>query len=86
MSIASADIFEPITDAQWAQLRAAWPDGARLETAWRLARDVDTLAALLAGKPVNPDRIDPAGLAWARERRYVQLARPIDVLLEDEAA
>lgn len=83
--IASADIFEPITDAMWAQLRAAWPDGARLETAWRLALDVDTLAALLADRPVNPDRIDPEGLAWAREQRYVRLVRPTDVLIEGAA-
>ena len=86
MSIASPDIYESITDAQWAQIRAAWPDGARLETAWRLALDVDTLAALLADKHVNPDRIDKNGLAWARSLRYVRLTRPIDVLLEGKAS
>lgn len=84
MSIASADPYEPISEGQWTQLRAAWPYAARLETAWRLALDVETLGALLAGESVNPDRIDPEGLAWANAPFYFQLVRPIDGLADGD--
>ena len=38
-----------------------------------LARDLDTCRALLAGEPVNPDRIDPVWLNAAEELRLVRL-------------
>jgi hypothetical protein len=39
----------------------------------RLARDVDACHALLAGEPVDESRIDPRGLAWAIQMRFVRL-------------
>lgn len=86
MSVAPRDPHEPITAAMWTEIHARYPNVERLEVAWRLALDVETLDRLLAGEPVNPDRIDQGGLAWARERSFVQLTRPIDVLIEDTAA
>jgi hypothetical protein len=74
------DINQPITTEMMVQLRAAWPNAARLNVAWRLAKDVDTLEALLAGQPVDPERIHQGELERAFEPRLVQLVRPIDVL------
>jgi hypothetical protein len=53
---------------------------AAVDVALRVARDVDACRDLLLGLPVDPDRLDSDGLAWASERGWVQLARPIDVL------
>jgi hypothetical protein len=39
----------------------------------RLARDVDTCHALLAGDAVDESRLDPLGLAWAVQMRFVRL-------------
>jgi hypothetical protein len=85
VSIAPRDPYTPITDAEWASLTAAYPDAQRLDVAFRLALDVATFDALLRGEPVNPSRIDKDGLRWAREHRFVQLVRPIDLLLEAAA-
>jgi hypothetical protein len=71
--IAPKSASEPISAEMLEALREAWPNGVRLTAAWRLARDVDTLSDLLAGLPVDRDRLDPAGVAWARERRFVTL-------------
>jgi hypothetical protein len=62
------------------ELREHWPGGERLDTAWRLAKDIDTLEALLLGQPVDPARIHQDELQRALEPRLVQLVRPIDVL------
>jgi hypothetical protein len=86
MSIASPDPYEPITEGQWAQIRASWPNTQRLHTAWRLALDLETLDDLLAGRPVDPTRIDPGELARARRASLVQLVRPIDTLLQADVA
>lgn len=80
MSIASPDIFTPISGDEWAKIRAAWPNAERLRTAWNLALDVDTLADLIAGVPVAPGRLDQAELAKAREATLITLTRPIDLL------
>jgi hypothetical protein len=53
----------------------------RLQAAFRLALDLDTCRALLAGHMVDPSRIDPDGLRWAREKRMVQLRAPVETLL-----
>lgn len=48
--------------------------------AFRIAKDVTTVDALLAGQPVDQDRLDPDGLAWARARLLVRLdVRAIDL-------
>jgi hypothetical protein len=74
------DIQQPITTEMMVQLRATWPNAARLNVAWRLAKDVDTLEALLLGQPVDPERIHQDELEQALEPRLVQLVRPIDIL------
>jgi hypothetical protein len=78
--------YEPVTGEMWDALRNAWPNGARLTVAFRLARDVDTCARLLAGEPVERGSLDPDGLAWARERRFVTIAPLIYVPDEEPVA
>jgi hypothetical protein len=80
MSIVSHDVFAPLTDGQRLALVEAWPNGARLEWAWRIARDLETCRALLAGQPVDAERLDQAELFSARRARLVQLVAPADLL------
>jgi hypothetical protein len=80
VSIAPRDPHEPITDEQWEQIRAAWPDRERLRVAWALARDVDALSDLLAGRTVHTSRLKPEALAKAREESLVQLRSPLSLL------
>ncbi len=70
----------PLTPEQWDELHDRWPDGARLSAAFAIARDVAACADLLAGRPVDPARLDQDELANARERRLVQLVAPADLL------
>jgi hypothetical protein len=56
-----------------------------LKAAWKLARDVETLADLLAGCPIDQNRLNPEGLRWAMEHRLVRLERPIDLLIGEVA-
>src|SRR4051812_9958051 len=83
--IVPRDPHQPITTEMMVQLRAKWPNAARLNVAWQLAKDIDTLEALLLGQPVDPTRIRQDELERALEPRLVQLVRPIDVL-EGQAA
>ena len=53
---------------------------AAIDVALRVALDLEACRDLLLGLPVDPGRLDPNGIAWARERGWVQLARPVDVL------
>lgn len=48
-------------------------DADRVWVAMRLAKDVETCSALLAGEPVDENRIEPCGLAWALQMRFVRL-------------
>ena len=71
----------PPTPTKWAQLRADYPSAGRISVAMRLALDVQVCADLLAGRPVDPARLDAAELKRARERRLVRLdLREIDLL------
>jgi hypothetical protein len=45
----------------------------RVWVAMRVARDVGTCCDLLEGKPVDESRLDPLGLAWALQMRFVRL-------------
>lgn len=74
------DITTPITADMRRRLRERWPNGERLTIAWRLAKDLETLEALLLGQPVDPSRVNQDELQRALEPRLVQLVRPIDVL------
>lgn len=68
-------------DPELERVRALWPHPYRLVVAQRLARDVDTCAELLAGAPLDPARLNPEGLQWARTRTLVRLdLRAIDLL------
>lgn len=80
MSVVPRDPFE-LLPADWReQLEEKWPDGARLTWAWRLARDLDACADLIAGRAVDPSRLDPSQLRLANEARLVVLVRPVDLL------
>jgi hypothetical protein len=61
-------------------LRRRWPDAVRLDVAFRLARDVDAATDLLAGRAVDPARLDPDELVQARTLRLVRLAAPVDLV------
>jgi hypothetical protein len=52
-------------------LDASYPD--RVWVAMRLSRTVDACDDLLAGLPVDESRLDPRGLAWAQQQRFVRL-------------
>lgn len=60
--------------------RLTWPNTERLNTALMLATDWRTCADLLAGRPVNPERLDPGALKQAHTASLVTLTRPIDLL------
>jgi hypothetical protein len=49
----------------------SYPD--RVWVAMRVARDVDACHDLLAGLPVDESRLDPLGLAWALQMRFVRM-------------
>jgi hypothetical protein len=78
--IAPANPLQPLPTGWRERLVARWPDGARLDAAWRLARDLETLADLLAGLPVAASRLDPDALVEARRRSLVQLRAPFDLV------
>ena len=53
----------------------------RVWVAMRLARDIDACCGLLRGEPVDPSRLDPGELEFAKAMRLVQLdTRAIDLL------
>lgn len=58
------------------RLRKVWPNPYRIDVALRLARDVDTAAALLRGDPVPSDSLDQGQLAWLRRRLLVRYRLP----------
>jgi hypothetical protein len=62
-----------VTDAIDPTLKYRYPHPARIDTAIRLAKDIQTCEALLHGEPVNPDRVDKAELERAATRRLVRL-------------
>ena len=78
MGIVSKEVWEPITPEQRDALRAAWPDVTRLTTAWRIARDVDALEDLLAGRAVAPTRLRMEEVARARRRDHVLLVSSLE--------
>ena len=84
--IVSTDPYEPIWEELWTALRERWPHPYRLVVAMRLARDVETCRELLLGLPVDPDRLDPEAVSWARERQLVRLDFCALDLLTEEAA
>ena len=76
------DVYQPLTPAHLNSLRARWPDAVRLATAFALALDVDAAADLLAGRHLNPSRIDASELERAKCATLVRLVAPIDLLRE----
>lgn len=71
---------EPLTEAVWDELALAYPNPGRIRIALELALDAQAFTDLVAGKPVDPARIDRTELEKAKQPRLVQLVRPIDVL------
>jgi hypothetical protein len=71
--IVSSDPHVPVSEQQQAELRGRWSNPYRVLVALRLARDAETCAELLRGEPIDPDRLDQAGLSWASERLLVRL-------------
>ena len=67
-------------------LERCWPNAERLAAAIAVARDVEVCAALLAGRPVDAARLDPAALERAKQARLVRLCSPIDCLGKEDAA
>lgn len=69
-----------IRDYDNARLETLYPHTAQIIVAVRLAKDVQTCRALLAGDPVDPSRVHKNELENALKPGLVQLVRPIDVL------
>src|SRR4051812_3511693 len=72
--IAPRDLFEPITPETLERLREAYPTYQRLSVAFALPlrpRDLDACRDLLAGRPVDPVRLDKAALFNARRKRLI---------------
>lgn len=74
--IVPRDTYVSLTPAMQGRLLERWPGVQRLRVAWRIAGDVEALADLLAGCPVDPSRLDPQGLLWARTHELVALLPP----------
>jgi hypothetical protein len=74
------DPCQPITAEMTAALEAAYPSVQRLRAAFALARDVEACVDLLAGRPVDPVRLDPVELVRAREATLVLLVSPLENL------
>jgi hypothetical protein len=84
--IVPRDVDEPYTAEMRKALEAAYPTGAKLLTAFRLARDVDTCSDLLVGVPVDQSRLDQDVLVAARRHSLVALHAPIELVNVQEAA
>jgi hypothetical protein len=84
MPLVPLDPWTPIPASVWAELRRRYPSTARIMVAMRLAQDAATCADLLAGRPVDPDRVDRSELERAKRRSLVRLVAPIELLLLDE--
>lgn len=81
--IVTPDPCEPVSAEQWAELRDRFPNAYRVFVALVLARDIGTCEDLLVGLPVDPDRLDPVALRWARDRLLVRLdLTALDLLTE----
>lgn len=66
----------------WLVLEHRWPNAHRIAWALRLSRDVETCRDLLAGRPVDPSRIDREELERAKARQLVQLVAPLELFTE----
>lgn len=71
--IVPSNPWEPITPFMWERLHARWARPERIVTAMRLAKNLDTCRALLAGEPVSPGRVDQVELRKAERQRLVRL-------------
>lgn len=55
-----------------------YPDGLRLRVAFAIANDLGACRDLLAGRAVDPVRLNTARLQRARQAQFVQLVSPLD--------
>lgn len=58
-----------------------WPDGDRLKVAMNLSPDPETCADLLGGQYVDPVRLDPEWLRWAKREQFVALKPALETLV-----
>lgn len=54
-------------------LKKKWPDGDRLKVAMNLSPTPEVCADLLSGRYVDPARLDPEWLRWAKREQFVAL-------------
>jgi hypothetical protein len=71
---------------EWEELERHYPEPQRLLAAITAARDLDACIDLLAGRPVNPARLDPSELAKLKRASLVRLVPPFEMLEAAEAA
>ena len=83
--IVPRDPYVSLTLGEREQLERLWPHTHRLLAAIKLARDIDACCDLLAGRPVDLSRLDPAELEHSKRASLVRLLAPAG-LLEAEAA
>lgn len=62
------------------KLEYLWPNADRLKVAFFLAEDVATCQDLLLGQHVDPVRLDPEWLRWAKREQFVALKPAMEVL------
>lgn len=73
--------WDTIQEYDAAEREQRYPHPQRILVAMRLATDLETCRALLAGEPVDPARLDKSALARARNRKLVRLdTAEIDLL------
>ena len=67
---------------EWDRVKteALWPGGERLKVAFFLAPDWQTCRDLLLGRYVDPLRLDPDWLRWAKREHFVALRPALECL------
>lgn len=58
-----------------------WPDGDRLKVAMNLSPDIETCRDLLSGRYVDPSRLDPEWLRWAKREQFVALRPALECIV-----
>jgi hypothetical protein len=71
------DPNEPLEFEHRYFLAKDYPDGLRLRVAFAIANDLDACRDLLAGRKVDPVRLDAVRVRRARQAGFVQLVSPL---------
>ena len=67
------DLYWMLSTEYLEDLKAKWPDGDRLRVAMNLSPTPEICADLLSGRYVDPSRLDPEWLRWAKREQFVAL-------------